>query len=244
MIKPNLPINSITKCIVSSETSDKILRKLSELNISTVKAFGRMNCDKAIRQHTDLYTIHISEKSLLFAKNICSFQGEIPNSFLGVDIDFPCEYKKYPSDVFFNCVVIGNDLICNTKTVHKKVLDYTEDSKLKIINVNQGYAKCNICVVDEGSVITEDCGIASILNKYGYDVLLLKNHCVRLPGYEYGFIGGASGKLAKDKLAFFGCIENHTEFGRIYDFLNRKGIEAVSLSDEPITDYGSLIPIE
>ncbi|MBR5308656.1 MAG: hypothetical protein IKU43_07780 [Clostridia bacterium] len=135
-------------------------------------------------------------------------------------------------------------MICNTKTVHKKVLDYAEDSKLKIINVNQGYAKCNICVVDEDSVITEDCGIASILNKNGYDVLLLKNHCVRLPGYEYGFIGGASGKLAKDKLAFFGCIENHTEFGRIYDFLNRKGIEAVSLSDEPLTDYGSLIPIE
>ena len=132
MIKPNLTINPITKCIVSSETSDKILRKLSELNISTVKAFGRMICDKAIRQHTDLYTIHISEKSLLFAKNICSLQGEIPNLFSGVDIDFPCEYKKYPSDVFFNCVVIGNDLICNTAFI-----PFIKDVYLHVCIINQ-----------------------------------------------------------------------------------------------------------
>ena len=60
---------------------------------------------------------------------------------------------------------------------------------------------------------------------------------------EYGFIGGASGKIAPDKIAFMGDISLHPEYDRIKRFLYKRDIEPISLSDEPLTDFGSLLPI-
>ena len=79
--------------------------------------------------------------------------------------------------------------------------------------------------------------------KNGFDVLLLQKNCVNLEGYKYGFIGGASGKIAPDKIAFMGDISLHPEYDRIKRFLYKRDIEPISLSDEPLTDFGSLLPI-
>lgn len=242
MNKPNLPEKKITKAVVSSIISDKIFNRLYELEIQPLKLYGAMNCDMAVKHHPDLYLINSGESLYLFAKNICSVTGDFQSEI--IEVEYPKgNFIKYPGDVLLNAVFLGDKLICCKKHIHKDILEYAQQNDINIINVNQGYTKCNICAVDEKSVITEDSGIAKTLIENNFNVLLLEKHFVKLPDYKYGFIGGASGKISLDKLAFYGNIEKHPEYNRIYDFLYKRDVEAVSLSDEPLMDYGSLIPI-
>jgi hypothetical protein len=69
--------------------------------------------------------------------------------------------------------------------------------------VKQGYTKCSLVVVDEKSVITSDMGLAAALQRFEIDVLLISQGHVALPGLQYGFLGGASGR-AGDEILFNG----------------------------------------
>lgn len=245
MIVPNLPEAPVKKVIVSCEISEFIEASIRNFGIKPLMLYGKMNTDSAIKHHADIYFCHAGRNTLFGTKNICSIAGENTLKIIHTDTGLEnTRIIRYPSDAFMNCVVIGKYLICNKKSVAAEILQFADATGLETIHVNQGYTKCNICVVDEKSIITEDKGIADTLLQYGLDVLLLKTKCVRIKKYNYGFIGGASGKLSNDKLAFFGDISSHDEYHKIYRFLHKRDIEPVSLSLEQLTDYGSLLPIE
>ncbi len=150
---------------------------------------------------------------------------------------------KYPHDAQFNAAVVGKYLLANKNSFDKDILKFVSNNGYVHINVNQGYTKCCICVVNDNSIITEDEGIAAVCKSYGIDVLLLKTHAVKLDGYNYGFIGGASGKLDNNTLVFAGCIEKHPEYTLIKDFCETRRVNLISLSDEPIYDVGSIMII-
>lgn len=245
MIIPNLPEAPVNKAIVSCEISECIEASIRDFGIEPLKLCGNMNTDDAVKHHADIYFCHTGKNTLFGAKNICSIMGENRLNITYADVKL--DNKKiisYPNDAFMNCVVIGKYLICNKKSVATEILQFADTTGLEIIHANQGYTKCNICVVDEKSIITEDKGIADTLLQYGFNILLLEAKCVRIKKYSYGFIGGASGKISKDKLAFFGDISTHVEFDKIKHFLYKRDVELVSLSREPLTDHGSLLSIE
>lgn len=247
MIKPNLPNRDVKKIIASCDITERMQDALLNHGVKIFKLHGEMNCDRAVRNHSDLYLLHCSEDLVLFAENICSIEREADLNFKyrGIETQFSTiDVIKYPEDVFFNSLILGNRLICCRRFVHPSAIEFAREHNYDIINVNQGYTKCNICVVNENAIITEDNGIAKVLLDFGFDVLLLEKNSVKLPGYKYGFIGGASGKIADDKLAFCGDIAKHPEYDRILSFLVRHDVAPVSLSDEPLEDFGSLIPIE
>ena len=247
MIKPNLPGKLITKAIASCDISERMKDRLQSFGIKIYSLYGKMNCDNAVKNHPDLYLLHCSADMAFSAKNICSIIGEDNFDFVfrGIETEFDKDKViKYPEDVFLNSVILGNKLICCKKFIHTAIAEYAERVNLEIINVNQGYTKCNICVVNDNAIITEDYGIANVLLGAGFEVLLLEKNFVKLQGYKYGFIGGASGKIAEDRLAFFGDVTKHPEYDRIYAFLKRYDVAPISLSNEALTDFGSLIPIE
>ena len=74
-----------------------------------------------------------------------------------------------------------------------ELLGKVEELGLIRVNVSQGYAKCSTCVVGEDAIITYDRGIAKAADAAGMDVLVIEPGHVDLPGYDTGFIGGASG---------------------------------------------------
>ncbi|MBQ7379946.1 MAG: hypothetical protein IJW70_09770 [Clostridia bacterium] len=147
---------------------------------------------------------------------------------------------QYPRDVLLNAAFIGQRLVCRPDATAAEVLDLARNKGVCILPVRQGYAKCNTCIVSEHAVITEDKSIANALANTDLDVLLIAPGHVTLPGYAYGFIGGASGSDGKH-VFFCGNLTAHPQGERIAAFCAAHGKQAISLANHPLTDVGSLL---
>lgn len=147
---------------------------------------------------------------------------------------------SYPDDVPLNVALVGNYLICNPKYTASEVIESARKREIEIISTNQGYSKCSVCVVSDSAIITEDESIYKAC-KNKLKVLLIRKGKVRLPGYDYGFIGGASAYI-NGTVYFFGNIRAHSDFHLIDHFVSENGASIVSLSDsQPLTDIGGIV---
>ena len=182
---------------------------------------GRLVC------HSDYFAV---------AKKEISFITDITGAELILTRD--AVDSEYPRDVIFNAAAVGKWLVCRRDVISPAVAELY--SKNMIINVKQGYAKCSVCVVNDNAIITADPSIAKAAGEKGMDVLSVSPSGVRLDGYDCGFIGGASG-ADNDNVYFCGNIDLHPDGEIIKDFCRKHGKSAVSLSDEPLYDYGTLI---
>jgi hypothetical protein len=111
----------------------------------------------------------------------------------------------------------------------------------RILSVKQGYAKCSTLVFGE-NLITADRGIAAAGRVLCGNVLEIKEGFIDLPGYNTGFIGGASGVIG-DKVLFFGNPHAHPSGREMVSFIKEAGFEVVSLLAGPLCDYGGLVVI-
>jgi hypothetical protein len=103
----------------------------------------------------------------------------------------------YPGDIIYNACSTGKFFIHNLKYTAPELLAAADELGLIRLNVSQGYAKCSTCVVSEDAIITYDRGIAGAAVAAGLEVMVIRPGHVELPGYNTGFIGGASG-LVRD----------------------------------------------
>ena len=147
--------------------------------------------------------------------------------------------EKYPNDILFNALPLGEKLFCFEKGISKALADYANDNALEIINTKQGYTKCSVCKISDNAIITADRGIAELAKEYDADVLLINEGHVKLDGYEYGFIGGASG-LFDNTVYFCGDITKHPNGKEIADFCKKHKKEYICLSNEALFDVGTL----
>ncbi len=235
---PNLPENNVTAVIIGKKyISD--CEALNEYGIRIITPDFINILPVYISEHPDMNIFHFGNKKIFLVNKAA---GESLS-------DFECNFisetqgSEYPNDCLFNCVRIGNKFICNEKTVSKDILNCAYDSGLQIINVKQGYTKCSVCVIDSNSIITDDESIYKSASDYFDDILLIGKGSIKLETKEYGFIGGATGKIGKNILAFNGRIESHTDHNKIFDFLNKHCITAIELNTGVLKDIGSIIPV-
>ncbi|HBH0593556.1 DUF6873 family GME fold protein, partial [Clostridioides difficile] len=146
-------------------------------------------------------------------------------------------------DIPYNIAIVGDYAIHNFKYTDKAILDYIENNKLKKINIEQGYSKCSICIVDRTSIITSDKGIWKSMKNTEIECLLIEKGHINLFEMNYGFIGGCTGLISKDKLAFCGDVKKHPDYERIKSFVESKNKEIVTLSCENLLDIGSIVPL-
>lgn len=220
--------------------TEQIKCNLTQLGYTVSPVEKNVIFEDSVSAHADMNVLKIGDRVFISSKTFVRTSDNVT--------EIEGEYKryaplKYPDDILLNCALVGNDIICKADSASKSVLDYAKKIGYRIIDIKQGYAKCNIAVVSDKAVITEDKSVADVLGKNGYDVLLLKTHSVKLDPYDYGFIGGASGKLENNMLAFTGNIELHPEYAEIDSFCKNHNVKVISLSDEPLYDYGSLVLI-
>ena len=164
-------------------------------------------------------------------------------SGLSVELTDEKGREKYPQDVLFNAVRFGESLFCRADATSRSLREYAERVGLEIVNVRQGYTKCSVCAVNDGAAITADVGLAAALEGRGVEVLRVEPGHVTLPGYDSGFIGGATGVFG-DSVYFCGSIEKHPNGKEIAAFCEKHGKRAVSLSDEKLYDVGSIFFFE
>ncbi len=237
---PNLPQNRVVVAAIS-ESAGESIKKLNELGIETVLTKNSPFLPIPVNSHADLQLLHIHD-NILFSQEEHSFEGLANKNFNVINID-ESPNIKYPYDVRLNCAIIGDKIICNKRTVSSKVLEFAESADLTVINVNQGYSRCSICVVDENSIITDDESIFAAAQNFLNDTLYVSKNSIRLDGYDYGFIGGCSGKINKNVIAFNGRIESHTDHNKIIDFIAKHNMDIIELNNDRLTDIGGIIPL-
>lgn len=149
--------------------------------------------------------------------------------------------KDYPSDCAFNAACTGKFFIHKLSATNEKLLLAAKEMGMTLIDVQQGYTKCSIVVVDETSIITYDEGIIKACSRYPeLSVLRVAPGFVRLDGYDTGFIGGASGRVGKEVI-FHGDLFGHPDFAAIVDFIENRGLICKWFPQFNLTDIGSIL---
>lgn len=148
--------------------------------------------------------------------------------------------SPYPSEVRFNVAAFGDTLFCRTDTVFPEIAAQFST----VCNVKQGYAGCSVCAVSDNALITADEGIAAVASAQNkFRVLKIRPGHITLPGYTYGFIGGASGR-DNNTVFFCGNPLQHPDGNQIREFCLANHTTPISLSDCPLADYGKIIILE
>lgn len=155
----------------------------------------------------------------------------------------PLLSPAYPGDIAYNAACTGKYLIHNLRYTAPGILQYAEKAGMVLIDVKQGYAKCSTVIVDEDSIITYDRGIAKACSSAGVDVLAIRPGHVLLPGFDTGFIGGASGRI-DDTICFNGDLSAHPDSRDITDFISERGLRIRSFREWPLTDIGSIFSLQ
>ena len=171
------------------------------------------------------------------AKNVLDTVSDIS----GIEIAFSDENisPKYPNDILFNAVQIGNNVFGKTDSISNLVIQYAVQNELTLVNIKQGYTKCSVCKVSENAIITADVGIAKAAKSHGIDVLKISHGHIALDGCDYGFIGGASGSDGANTY-FCGNIDLHPDGESIKAFCKAHGRPAVSLGKNLLYDVGTM----
>ena len=192
--------------------------------------------------HADLMFFPIDRKIFIYsevAKAEPSLVADLcQRGYDIVEVDIPPS-KSYPYDIPLNCLQVGQYIFCKKKHTSRSVIKYAEKNGYTVVNTNQGYARCAACPVGDSGIISADPSMLKATCSAHLDTLSISEGYVRLEGFDHGFIGGACG-VYENTLYFAGDIGTHPDCESIKAFCRERGLELVSLSDEPLCDVGSI----
>lgn len=232
---PHLPQGNVRSLIIGEKYANQLELPLKQHEITVKSLRNNTFSDIKLCGHADLSIIHLGNNKIATYDKVFTMSGADI-----IRLSTPAS-PDYPYDAGLNVCILGEYLICNPGVIETDLLKLI--GQKRILKVKQGYTKCSICVVNENSIITDDAGIHKAAVNANIDSLLISKGIVALDGFNYGFIGGASFKISKSKLAFTGIIPDSRLRTEIESFLADRNIEAVYLTDNNIYDIGGAIPI-
>ena len=178
---------------------------------------------------------HIITDKEYFCEN-ADFFSRLSEKGVRISVSEKSLSEKYPSDVLFDAIRTEKLLIGNLKYTAPELFG----EGVKAINVKQGYALCSTLLLS-GAAVSADKGVSDALCENGCDVLRITSGGIRLDGYGYGFIGGASAVLEREKaVLFFGNVYGHADGERIVRFCEDKGYKVYCDENTPLTDCGGV----
>ena len=227
--------------IIGGKYRNLVENGMNSVGILPIWLPGNPDVDARLCGHADLSVLHLREKVFLaapFLRNCSDFLEKMEK--FNAKIEFiPRQGRGYPQEAGLNICVCGEHVICNPATAEPSAL--SSFAGKNIISVKQGYSRCAVCKVNNHAIITADHGIAKALEDSAVDVLEITPGYVRLDGFDYGFIGGASFVPAEGFVAFTGHLHAHPDEDRICKFLEKHAVRPIYLSDEPIFDIGGSV---
>lgn len=196
--------------------------------------------DPRLAGHADL-SIFCDNHHAVLAKHLTR-EDYIVNYLTFHDIAWKTANEQgadYPQDAALCAVIIGGKLYHKLSITDKSVRLLCP---YRTVAINQGYARCAVCCVDENSIITADPGIARAASSNGADVLKIAGSGFVLQGFNEGFIGGSTFTDFRNKTVYFtGHLDRCDDKTRILDFISAKGCRAVFLTQTRAFDIGSAV---
>ncbi len=231
------------KRLIISDISEIITEKVKQMGFQIIRTIHyKNNYDNIESTHADMQALRVGDDIFLIKSNdylnrqiISCFNGK---AFFTKDeiLDF-----SYPQCVKLNVAIVGKNAIGNFKYSDPNLLEYLQKNDYNMINVNQGYSKCSVCVVSENAIITSDSGIAKSAEKNNIDVLKISPGNIQLCEKYGGFIGGASFLKSRSELVFFGNIDTHPDSKNIRDFCQSHEVKVINLTNEKLLDIGGVV---
>lgn len=228
------------KVLLSYKAPTSVVNALKDLGIEVVPTTNHKNISREISDHADMHIARISDDLFVCAPEVYDYyKAYIGEKLICGNTRLNC---NYPDDIAYNVARVGGFAFHNIKYTDTKVSECLKNNGIDLINVNQGYTKCNMCVAGN-CVITSDEGIYSSCLEHNIPALKIRCGHIALDGYDYGFIGGASGQIGDDTIFFAGDITAHLDFATISEFLSCNNIKYISVPETALVDIGSVISI-
>lgn len=224
--------------IIDCRADDKTVYSLEKMNITVIPTVKINNLYDAVATHADIQIHYLGNNSFITAPETYEYYKMcIPQECTLIKGQSNIG-SKYPYDVCYNATSLKDYVLCNKSYTDKTILDsYNKE----FINIKQGYSKCNICVVKDNAIITADEGIVKSAKQKGIDVLHISQGNIKLRGFKYGFIGGATGLVDSGVLAINGNINNHSNSEQIKKFCSVHNVDILPLKEGNIVDIGTII---
>lgn len=240
----NLPKGTVKTVFLGDKYIGKLEKGLLQLGISTIGVPKNPFVPEAVAFHADMSICHLGFDTLVVAAGVYDeLKKRVPQTLRLIKAASP-QRAEYPHDIGLNACLIGDRLLHNLKYTDESIIGFARENRLRSYNVKQGYTKCSVCVLTRNRIITADVGIHRACEELGIESLLIQGGSIILDGYDTGFIGGCCGKISADKIAFSGRLKGLKDEKKILNFIWDSGIDVVYLTDEPVFDVGSIIPIE
>lgn len=230
----------MTEILINYNTNREIEKSLENLNFKIYKTTPNKNLLEPLEAHPDLLLHNLPNGDLVVDRDNYEYYKNLFDDYNIIKSSSSLDCK-YPKDISLNASVFKNLFIHNLKYTDEKLLDYYSKNGYKLINVRQGYTKCNISI-GKNVLITSDRDIYEKVRKFE-KILLIDHKQIILTGFNYGFIGGASG-LIDDTLYFTGSLEKHSSYNKIIEFLEENNEKYDFLSKSDIIDYGSILSLK
>jgi hypothetical protein len=242
MKNPYVPNRRVDIAIISKDASAEIFHSIDRMGIKPIPTVEAPNLHKSVANHPDMVLALLPDGSVVAAPSVWDYYStELQKHGIRVIKGRTALQRDYPDDVPYNIVLLNDTLVHRLDVTDGAILEFADRFDMKKLNIRQGYSKCSLVIVNEKSGITSDEGIFRTLSGQGFDILLIRPGHIRLPGMDYGFIGGATGLISKHEMVVAGSLNLHPDGVRIEEFLADRGVSLVNLSEEPAMDIGTII---
>lgn len=221
------------KLFISEDIPKSTEELLTKEGFFAVRLKKEKDLPLPVSSHADMLIFSDAKKLITTKKYYDSNKTVFDTSnVLTVNAEFG---NIYPKDVIFNAFTVNGTLFGKTDSLCEELTSLYD----KKIHLSQGYAKCSVLIFGSNA-ITADKGIYKALDDFGIRCLLTEPGHILLPGYSYGFIGGASFSY-DDKVFFFGDITSHPDSERILGFIKEAGYTVLFDKSIPLTDFGGAV---
>ena len=207
-------------------------------------SFPCMALDKPVSCHPDMVLFSPEKGTLICANEVFADYQNLLSPYGVRLVQGKSRLRRdYPKDIAYNVLHTTVGAFAKFDSTDSQIMNFLEKHHVQKHNVNQGYARCST-VSFASAVITADAGIEKAGLAAGLSVLKVQPGFVLLPGYQYGFLGGASGIIDDDTIAFFGDLSSHPDGEAIRKFIHAKGYSLCEIAGQPLIDIGTIFCIE
>lgn len=146
--------------------------------------------------------------------------------------------NKYPETALYNALFTTRYLIHNKNITDSCITNQAH--KTPFLHVKQGYTRCNLIELPDGSFITSDKGIENTLLQAKLQVHYFSSADVALDNQSNGFLPGAMG-IYNNTLYIIGSLKYYSQEEKLKELLKAKNIKLVELYNGPLIDGGGIL---